>query len=211
MGEEINIAVPTGNFGNILAAFLAKLSGLPVNRFLCASNSNNVLTDFIETGVYDRNRPFYLTTSPSMDILISSNLERLLFILCGSDDEKVKAYMASLSEAAGTRSVRKCSGPCKANLPAAMPPMKWRRATIKSVFEHTDYLLDPHTAVAVNVYTAYRAKTGDNTPTVIASTASPFKFPKSVLTALGKEGGADEFDMIRRLSIIADLKPRSSL
>ncbi len=205
LGDEINVAVPTGNFGNILAAFFAKLSGLPIKRFLCASNRNNVLTDFIRTGIYDRNRPFYLTTSPSMDILISSNLERLLFILCGLNDEQVKEYMSSLNEIGRYEIAPEMLQALQSQFSCGCAGDELAADTIQSVFEHTDYLLDPHTAVAVSAYAAYRAGTGDETPTVIASTASPFKFPGSVLAALGKASNPDEFEMIRRLSDIADL------
>ncbi len=184
-GEPVNFCVPTGNFGNILAGYFARLMGLPVGRLICASNENNVLTDFIATGVYDRNRPFYTTSSPSMDILISSNLERLLYLLSGSD-EQVRSYMHALSETGRytispalleqVQSVFSC-GWCDSEKAAA---------EIAAEFSRSGYLMDPHTAVASAVLREYRETTGDNTPTVIVSTASPFKFCSSVLDALGE-------------------------
>ncbi len=183
-GEPMNVCVPTGNFGNILAGYYAKKMGLPVKTMICASNANNVLTDFIKTGVYDRNRPFYTTTSPSMDILISSNLERLLFDLTGSDEE-VRGYMQSLGETgryAVSEAVRKqmqetfVSGCCDDARTLN---------TIEKVFKGTGYLMDTHTAVAYTVLQDYRAATADDTPAVVVSTASPFKFCDSVLKALG--------------------------
>ncbi|HNX65004.1 MAG TPA: threonine synthase, partial [Oscillospiraceae bacterium] len=201
LGEKVNIVVPTGNFGNILAAYFAKKMGLPVNKLICASNSNNVLTDFINTGVYDRNRQFFTTISPSMDILISSNLERLLYILCGQNDTQINEWFTSLSKTGKyevSDEVKKvlqdefCAGYCDD---------KQTEVTIKSIFEKYSYTCDTHTAVAVKVYEDYKAKTGDKTKTIIASTASPYKFSASVLEAL--EGGTsslDEFEMVDRLS-----------
>ena len=185
-GDEINIAVPTGNFGNILAAYIAKLCGLPVKRFICASNKNNVLTDFIQSGTYDKNRPFYLTTSPSMDILISSNLERLLYLLSGRTDAAAE-FACGFADDAGAAE------------------------TIRRTFEERRYLADPHTAVAIAVYEAYKRSTGDLTPAVIASTASPFKFSRSVLKALGKDTSGSEFDLIDRLADISGLTIPSRL
>ena len=180
-GDPMNVCVPTGNFGNILAAYYAKKMGLPIKTLICASNSNNVLTDFIRTGVYDRNRPFFHTVSPSMDILISSNLERLLYDLTGSDEE-VRSYMQSLSET-GRYAV---SDPVRAELQKTFVSGccddTRTRNTIGHVFQETDYLMDTHTAVAYTVLQDYRAATGDDTPAVVVSTASPFKFCDSVLT-----------------------------
>ena len=199
-GEEINIVVPTGNFGNILAAYYARMMGVPVKTLLCASNANNVLTEFLTDGVYDRNRPFYTTTSPSMDILISSNLERLLFHLAGDDDARVRDWMAQLKET-GRYTVEDdilsklhtlfAAGCCDDTATKATIAKTWRDG----------YLCDTHTAVAVNVYEAYTAKTGDNTPTVIASTANPYKFSKAVLEAVtGKNpDDLDEFAQVDRL------------
>ena len=183
-GDPINVCVPTGNFGNILAGYYARKMGLPIKTLICASNANNVLTDFIKTGVYDRNRPFYTTTSPSMDILISSNLERLLYDLTGSDAE-VRGYMQALSECGRyevSEHVRKqmqeifVSGCCDDARTLN---------TIEKVFNGTGYLMDTHTAVAYTVLQDYRAATADDTPAVVVSTASPFKFCNSVLSALG--------------------------
>ena len=183
-GEAVNFCVPTGNFGNILAAFYAKRMGLPVGKLICASNANNVLTDFITTGTYDRNRPFYATESPSMDILISSNLERLLYLLSGSD-EAVRGYMAQLSET-GRYTV---SDGLRAKIgeifAAGFCGDEGTEQTILEAYETAHYLPDTHTAVAWNVLEQYRAQTGDTRRTVIASTASPFKFCASVLHALG--------------------------
>ena len=198
-GEPMNVCVPTGNFGNILAAYYAKKMGLPTKTLICASNANNVLTDFIKTGVYDRNRPFYNTTSPSMDILISSNLERLLYDLTGSDEE-VKGYMQALSETgkyAVSEAVRKqmqetfVSGCCDDSRTLN---------TIEKVFHNTGYLMDTHTAVAYTVLQDYRAATADDTPAVVVSTASPFKFCDSVLTALGQTEQAQGTAILRQLT-----------
>ena len=200
-GEPMNVVVPTGNFGNILAAYYAKQMGLPIGKFICASNSNRVLTDFIRTGTYDRNREFYLTSSPSMDILVSSNLERLLFALYGEDDTVIADLMNSLSktgvytvsDAVKTALQQDFYGGCCDDTQTAK--------TIADYFNEKGYLMDTHTAVAVNVYEQYRAETGDATPTVIASTANPYKFSASVLEALGVDmTGMDEFDKVEALN-----------
>ena len=183
LGEEINFCVPTGNFGNILAGYFAKRMGLPVKRFVCASNANNVLTDFINTGVYDRNRPFHLTISPSMDILVSSNLERLLSLLCG--EARTREYMAALS-AAGRYDVGEETGSAiRAVFSAEYCDDDVTRAKIAEVFNASGYLIDPHTAVAAAALEQYRQRTGDGAKSVIVSTASPFKFASDVLAALG--------------------------
>lgn len=200
LGEEMNVVVPTGNFGNILAAYYAKEMGVPIKKLICASNSNNVLTDFLKSGTYNKNRDFYCTASPSMDILISSNLERLLFILSGYDAEKTAEYMRELS-VDGKYSVdsdlyKKISdlfdaGYCDDNA---------TKATINEIFKKYDYLCDTHTAVAVNVYEEYTKRTGDDTPTVIASTANPYKFSASVLSAITDDiKSEDEFSMVEEL------------
>ncbi len=198
--DGFNIVVPTGNFGNILAAYYAKKMGVPVNKLICASNANNVLTDFINTGKYDRNRSFYTTISPSMDILISSNLERMLFELSGNDDKAVAKMQNDLSES-GTFTVNEeikqkmgelfFGGCCddKATL-----------ETIEELFSEYGYLCDTHTAVAMNVYKQYVEKTGDDRPTVIASTASPYKFAASVLSAVSDDKAESEFETVRLLS-----------
>jgi len=200
LDNGFNVVVPTGNFGNILAAYYAKKMGVPINKLICASNANNVLTDFIKTGTYDRNRSFYTTISPSMDILISSNLERMLFELCGNDDSQVTALQASLSEK-GNFTVNE-------QVKNAMSEIFWGgccddEATLKTIgkyFKEYGYLCDTHTAVAINVYEQYVNTTGDNIPTVIASTASPYKFAASVLSAVSDSKADTEFDTVRLLS-----------
>lgn len=210
-GDEINIAVPTGNFGNILAAYIAKLCGLPVKRFICASNKNNVLTDFIQSGTYDKNRPFYLTTSPSMDILISSNLERLLYLLSGRNDAEVRGYMAALAKDGKYTVSPGLHRAIAAEFACGFADDAGAAETIRRTFEERRYLADPHTAVAIAVYEAYKRSTGDCTPAVIASTASPFKFSRSVLKALGKDTSGSEFDLIDRLADISGLTIPSRL
>jgi threonine synthase len=200
LGDEINIVVPTGNFGNILAAYYAKEMGIPVKTLICASNANNVLTDFLTTGAYDKNRAFYCTTSPSMDILISSNLERLLFILSGYDDKKTADLMKQLSSDGKYEVDAELLAKIKSVFAAGCCDDIATKATIKETFENRNYLIDTHTAVAVKVYEDYTEKTGDNTPTVIASTANPYKFSKSVLSAVSDEiKSTDEFSMVDEL------------
>ena len=183
-GETVNVCVPTGNFGNILAAYYARCMGVPFGKLICASNANDVLTEFIRTGVYDRNRPFYTTMSPSMDILISSNLERLLYLLSGSD-EAVRGYMRRLSET-GRYAVSPELHEKIASVFACGSCGETKTAeTIRRVFERQSYLIDTHTAVAWDVLEAYRRETGDRTQAVVVSTASAFKFCASVLPALG--------------------------
>lgn len=201
-----NVVVPTGNFGNILAAYYAKKMGVPIRKLICASNANNVLTDFIRTGKYDRNRKFFTTISPSMDILISSNLERMLFELSGSDDEMVRKIQKSLAEN-GTFEV---NDDIKTKLNdlfyGGCCDDEQTLKTIKETFDKYGYLCDTHTAVAVNVYEEYVSKTGDNTPTVIASTASPYKFAKSVLSAISDAEKESEFEYVRALSKLTNTK-----
>ncbi len=200
--KGFNIVVPTGNFGNILAAYYAKKMGVPVNKLICASNANNVLTDFIRTGKYDRNREFFTTASPSMDILISSNLERMLFELCGNDDKKVAALQNELSEK-GTFTVDE-------QIRNGLDELFWAgccddKATLETIgnyFNDCGYLADTHTAVALNVYNQYVKETGDDRQTVIASTASPYKFTASVLEAVTDKKAETEFDNVRLLSEI---------
>ena len=184
MGDTMNVCVPTGNFGNILACYYAKKMGLPVGKLLCASNANNVLTDFLKTGIYDRNRPFYNTVSPSMDILISSNLERLLYDLTGSDQE-VRAYMEQLNQTGRYEVSDQVKEAIRAQFVSGCCDDARTLNTIEKVFHQTGYLMDTHTAVAYTVLQDYRAATADDTVTLIASTASPFKFCDSVLKALG--------------------------
>jgi threonine synthase len=201
--DGFNIVVPTGNFGNILAAYYAKKMGVPVNKLICASNANNVLTDFIRTGTYDRNRSFFTTISPSMDILISSNLERMLFELSGNNDKEVASLQESLSKN-GTFTVSD-------SIKRKMSELFWAgccndEETLKTIgkyFDEYSYLSDTHTAVALNVYEQYIDATGDDRPTVIASTASPYKFANSVLSAISEKKGNSEFDTVKLLSEIS--------
>ncbi len=193
LGDKINVCVPTGNFGNILAAYYAKRMGLPIDKFICASNVNNVLTDFFTTGVYSTKRDFVKSNSPSMDILISSNLERLLYHISGEDDKFIQNIMQELKD----NKEYKVSDELKAKLQAEFAvgycDEQTTLETIKKVFDTENYLMDPHTAVAHNVASEYKKKTGDNTPCVIASTASPYKFTDSVLMALGEDVGDEVF------------------
>lgn len=204
LGDEINVVVPTGNFGNILAGFYAKQMGLPIKTLVCASNSNNVLTDFLTTGTYDRNRNFYTTTSPSMDILISSNLERLLYHMSGEDDKLVSELMNKLSNDGKYTVSEELISKIQSTFDAGFTAENDVDETIKNHFEKYNYLCDTHTAVAVKVYDEYVKRTGDDIPTVIDSTASPYKFSKSVLTAVlgGKTPELDEFDMVDELNKI---------
>lgn len=211
-GEKINIAVPTGNFGNILAAYYAKRMGLPVNKLICASNSNDVLTEFIETGVYDRNRPFFTTISPSMDILISSNLERLLFNLYGNNDKAVSDLMDSLKKTGKYSVDAAVKSSIKEQFAAGSADDGKTMQTIRDIFEKYKYLCDTHTAVGVSVYEEYKIKTGDNTKTVIASTASPYKFSDAVLKSLKPEVMTeDDFKNIDLLCEVSGLKKPSAL
>lgn len=202
-GEKINFVIPTGNFGNILAGFYARSMGLPVNRLICAANANNVLTDFIRTGTYDRNREFLKTLSPSMDILISSNLERLLYELTGRQADKINAWMSELKNKGVYTVDPETRDQVKALFWSDFTGDKDTLATIKQVWEQQNYLLDTHTAVAVKVLENYRQVTGDSTYTVVASTASPFKFSGSVAKALFGEKtleGKSEFTLLEELS-----------
>ena len=199
-GDLVNVCVPTGNFGNILAAYYAKRMGVPIGKLICASNSNNVLTDFIKTGVYDRNRQFYTTMSPSMDILISSNLERLIFDLSEQDDALVRGYMEQLA-AEGKYTVSSTIKRKLDNLFAAgFCDDEQTQKVIGKMWKEHNYLIDPHTAVAFDVLDQYRKETGDETPTVVVSTASPFKFCDSVLGALGVTELAEGTDILDQLT-----------
>ena len=197
-GDRINICVPTGNFGNIFAAYLAYEMGLPVNRFICASNQNDVLTQFMETGVYDRRREFHKTISPSMDILISSNLERLLSVLGGA--EVTRDLMDQLKN----DGIYQAPGDLTAKVKALFSGYSLNdcetKAEIASVYEKDGYLIDPHTAVATGAVKKYRAQTGDMTKTVTASTASPYKFAPAVAEALGMAEPDDIFDLLDQLA-----------
>ena len=200
-GDKINAVVPTGNFGNILAAFYAKNMGLPIYKFICASNENKVLYDFFTTGEYDRNRDFVLTTSPSMDILISSNLERLLYKLSGNNADTTKELMTALKTVGKYEVSDEIKAEIKSKFFGGFCDDEQTKATIKALFDTDNYLCDTHTAVAVNVYEQYVEQTGDTTPSVIASTASPYKFSKAVLEAVsdGTDLPENEFDMVEKL------------
>lgn len=200
LGDKINVVVPTGNFGNILAAYYAGRMGLPLNKLICASNSNNVLTDFIRTGTYDKRRRFYTTNSPSMDILVSSNLERLLYHLCGEDSEKLRGWMEALNSGGEYTVDAETASAVQELFCGYCCDDEHTLEEIKKVFEDEKYLCDTHTAVAMHAYDAYTNETGDCTPTVIASTASPYKFTSSVLDAFDAEKPADEFERTELLS-----------
>ncbi len=196
-GDEMNVVVPTGNFGNILAAYYAKKMGVPVGKLICASNANNVLTDFLKTGVYDRNRKFFTTTSPSMDILISSNLERLLFHLADENDETIAKWMNELSNEGKYEVTADVKEKVLTLFDAGCCDDEETKETIGATYKN-GYLLDTHTAVAVKVYRDYTERTGDKTPTVIASTANPYKFSAAVLKAVCDKNldGVDEFAQV---------------
>ncbi|MBP3760352.1 MAG: threonine synthase [Ruminococcus sp.] len=203
LGDKINIVVPTGNFGNILAAYYAKHMGVPVNKLICASNINNVLTDFINTGIYDRNRDFHTTVSPSMDILISSNLERLLYLLTDRNDALISDWFGKLASEGRYEVNDDVKSKLKEEFCAGFCDDVQTKATIHELFEKYSYTCDTHTAVAVKVYNDYKAATGDNTRTIIASTASPYKFSSAVLEAL--EGGVSDIDEYAKVDRIAEI------
>lgn len=204
-GQQINVVVPTGNFGNILAAFYAKNMGLPIGKLICASNDNKVLYDFFRTGTYDRNREFVLTSSPSMDILISSNLERLIYRISGNDPEKNARLMAALSG----QGKYEITEEMKAGLQdfyGNYASEEETAAAIRRIYEDCGYVIDTHTAVAAAVFAKYTQETGDRTPTVIASTASPFKFTRSVMNAIDRKyDSMTDFGLVDELSRIANV------
>ena len=205
--EEINVVVPTGNFGNILAAYYAKNMGIPIAKLICASNENKVLYDFFQTGTYDRNREFVLTTSPSMDILISSNLERLIYKIAGADAAKDVTLMQNLA-AEGKYEI---TDEMKAQLKDFYGNYASEKETaeeIAEVYKKTGYIMDTHTAVASRVYRKYVAESGDQTKTVIASTASPYKFTRSVMDAIDAEKykGMGDFELVDALSELSGVK-----
>ena len=205
-GDTMNVVVPTGNFGNILAAFYAKNMGLPIGKLICASNENKVLFDFFRTGVYDRNREFILTTSPSMDILISSNLERLIYRMAGDDAQKNAALMKELSET-GKYTVTDEMKASMQDFAGGFATRKQTAEEISRVYKKTGYVLDTHTAVASYVYHTYFAEEFGDIPTVIASTASPYKFARSVMEAIDeKYSGMDDFELIDELNRISGVK-----
>lgn len=217
-GDPLNVVVPTGNFGNILAAYYAKKMGVPIGKLICASNINKVLTDFIQTGTYNRNREFYATCSPSMDILISSNLERLLYLLTGENDAQIREWFQALAET-GTYTVSdSIQAVLKQEFYGGFCDDAATKETIRKIYNTYGYTCDTHTAVAVKVYEDYKKETGDSTKTLIASTASPYKFSGSVLEAIEPEAiSADEYAMVDQLhaasklpipAALADLKTK---
>ena len=205
-GEKINAVVPTGNFGNILAAFYAKNMGLPINKLICASNENKVLYDFFSTGTYDRNRDFILTTSPSMDILISSNLERLIYRIAGNSATENAKLMKSLKDTGKyeiTSQMKEQLGDFYGNYATEAEDA----ATIKKIYDNDNYIVDTHTSIAATVYEKYKKETGDETKTVIASTASPYKFTRSVMDAINsKYASMTDFELVDELCRISGVK-----
>lgn len=202
-GEKINIVVPTGNFGNILAAYYAKTMGVPIGKLICASNDNKVLFDFFQTGVYNKNREFILTSSPSMDILISSNLERLIFKIAGEDADKTLELMKSLSTNGEYEITEEMKNKMQ-EFTGGYAAEEETAETIKKLYEKTGYVIDTHTAVAASVYNSYRTQTGDTAKTIIASTASPYKFARSVMNAIDtKYDSLSEFELVDELSKIS--------
>ena len=205
--EKINVVVPTGNFGNILAAFYAKNMGLPIGKLICASNENKVLYDFFSTGTYDKNRDFILTSSPSMDILISSNLERLIYNIAGNDAEK-NAQLMSMLQTSGKYDITDDMKAKLADFYGNYTSEQETAAVIKDLYDKTGYIIDTHTAVAAGVYGKYKADTKDTeTKTVIASTASPFKFTRSVMNAIdSKYDAMGDFELVDELSKLGNVK-----
>ncbi len=205
-GEVINVVVPTGNFGNILAAYYAKNMGLPIGKLICASNDNKVLYDFFQSGTYDKNREFILTSSPSMDILVSSNLERLIYIIAGEDAEQNATFMKALS----SEGIYHISDAMKAELNdfiGGYADERTTASTIKKLYEDTGYVIDTHTAVAASVYNQYKDNSKDDTKTLIASTASPFKFTRSVMNAIDPSyDSMTDFELVDELSKIGKVK-----
>ena len=203
-GEPMNVVVPTGNFGNILASYYAKQMGIPIGKFVCASNKNKVLFDFFETGKYDRNREFYVTTSPSMDILISSNLERMIYRIAGNDAKQCAKFMAALTKD-GEYVITDAMKAELSEFFGAFGSEEETAVKIKGVYDKEGYVMDTHTAVAAVAYDKYKAATGDDkTPTVIASTASPYKFTRSVMDAIDPAYDAeDDFELVDELNKVS--------
>ena len=203
-GEPMNVVVPTGNFGNILASYYAKQMGIPIGKFVCASNKNKVLFDFFETGKYDRNREFYVTTSPSMDILISSNLERMIYRIAGNDAKQCAKFMAALTKD-GEYVITDAMKAELSEFFGAFGSEEETAVKIKEVYDKEGYVMDTHTAVAAVAYDKYKAATGDDkTPTVIASTASPYKFTRSVMDAIDPAYDAeDDFELVDELNKVS--------
>lgn len=207
-GDPFNVTVPTGNFGNILAGYFAKEMGLPISRMICASNSNNVLTDFINTGIYDRNRSFHTTISPSMDILISSNLERLLFYLSGKDPKLVSDWMQELKSKGGYRVAPETEAKIKALFYGGFASETDTMKTIGQVYQTNRYVMDPHTAVGKAVADRYRDETGDDLPMLLVSTASPFKFNRSVVRAILGESAVRDMSEFKLLECLQEISGR---
>lgn len=202
-GEKINFVVPTGNFGNILAAYYAREMGLPVHRLICAANTNNVLTDFIRSGIYNRNRHFVKTISPSMDILISSNLERLLYHIADRDHNKVTRWMADLQETGQYQIDEHSKNKIQEIFWSDYANEEETLHTISTVHRRFGYIIDTHTAVAMKVYEKYTEATTDGTKTIVASTASPFKFNDSVVKAILGEQAVQDQDELQLLHVLA--------
>ena len=212
LGEQVNVVVPTGNFGNILAAYYAKGMGLPVGKLICASNRNKVLTDFLRTGVYDKNREFHTTPSPSMDILISSNLERLLYDLCGKDDAQIREWFSALAKEGRYSVTPEVLSKLRAGFYGGYCTDEETLSTIGKVFREYGYLSDTHTAVGLKVYEDYVQVTGDTAKTIIASTASPYKFTGNVLKAITKDPiPEDDFAQVELLAKLSGTTPPASL
>ena len=209
-GDPVTFVVPTGNFGDIFAGWLAKQAGLPVGKLVIASNDNNVLTDFIRTGTYNRKRPFHETISPSMDILVSSNLERLLYYSCGKNPDMTASLMKQLSEEGSYTASREMMDMIRSDFSAFWCDEAMCREEIRDLFEKEGILIDPHTAVALSALHQYRAA-GHREYAVVLSTASPFKFAQDVLTAIGEPAEDDPFDAIRRLSEVSGMKVPAGL
>lgn len=210
VGEKINVVVPTGNFGNILSAYYAKEMGLPINKFICASNENNILYDFLTTGIYDRRRNLKVTSSPSMDILISSNLERLLYHLSDNDSNLISSLMDELSEI-GKYEISENLKDKLVDFYGGFATEEATAKTIKYVYDKYDYLIDPHTAVAYHVYENYKQYSNDTTKTIIASTASPYKFPTDVCKSLDISIDSDDFNTINNLFSISSMNIPSNI
>ena len=205
-GEEINVVVPTGNFGNILAAYYAKQMGVPIGKLICASNENKVLFDFFRTGTYGRNREFVLTSSPSMDILVSSNLERLIYLITGEDSGKTKELMEGL-KGNGSYSITEEMAAKLEDFEAGFATEEETRDCIRSIYQETGYVTDTHTAVAAHVCDQYRGKSGDSGKCVVVSTASPYKFAKSVMTAIdGKYKTAEDLALLKELRAVSGIE-----
>ena len=211
-GDKVDFVVPTGNFGDILAGYFAKLLGLPVGKLICASNPNNVLTDFLNSGIYDRNRPFNKTQSPSMDILISSNLERLLYLASDKNQEKVASWMKDLSETGKFKIDGKTLDKIKETFIGYSCSEEETTMAIRNCWSRNSYLIDPHTAVAWHVAELYSENEKPANPVVVLSTASPYKFPKSVLSAICPDDTTDsEFEMMKKINAITDVRIPANL